>query len=115
MSWKVFYSAKAKQDLQNIYEYIAFELLVPKTAAGQIHRLIAMIRSLNQMPLRHPVYDEEPWKSKNIRTVAVDHYLVFYLPQEKDKTVTVVRIIYGGRDLTKQKKDSDDHLPVTTE
>ena len=29
------YSAEARQDLRDIYEYIAYELLVPETAAGQ--------------------------------------------------------------------------------
>lgn len=31
----VAYSAEARQDLRDIYEYIAYELLVPETAAGQ--------------------------------------------------------------------------------
>lgn len=29
---KIIYTFKARQDLQNIYEYIAYTLLVPKTA-----------------------------------------------------------------------------------
>ena len=35
MIFYVAYSAEARQDLRNIYEYIAYELLVPETAAGQ--------------------------------------------------------------------------------
>ena len=31
----VAYSAEARQDLRDIYEYIAYELLIPETAAGQ--------------------------------------------------------------------------------
>lgn len=34
MSWNVVYSVKARQDLRSIYEYIAYKLLVPETAAG---------------------------------------------------------------------------------
>jgi toxin ParE1/3/4 len=38
MSWKVEYSAQAKQDLRNIYEYIAYSLQVPETANRQVLR-----------------------------------------------------------------------------
>ncbi len=32
MSWEIVYTARAKRDLKNIYEYIAYNLLVPETA-----------------------------------------------------------------------------------
>ena len=32
----------------------------------------------------------------------VDHYLVFYIPDTAAKTVTVLRVIYGGRDMDAQ-------------
>lgn len=35
MIFYVAYSAEARQDLRDIYEYIVYELLVPETAAGQ--------------------------------------------------------------------------------
>ena len=35
MIFHVAYSAEARQDLRDIYEYIAYELLVPETAAGR--------------------------------------------------------------------------------
>ncbi len=34
MIFYVAYSAEARQDLRDIYEYIAYELLVPETAAS---------------------------------------------------------------------------------
>lgn len=35
MIFYVAYSAEARQDLRDIYEYIVYELLIPETAAGQ--------------------------------------------------------------------------------
>jgi len=35
MIFYVTYSAETRQDLRDIYEYIAYELLVPETVAGQ--------------------------------------------------------------------------------
>lgn len=38
-NYKVSYSGEALSDLREIYSYIAYELLVPKTAAAQIKRI----------------------------------------------------------------------------
>lgn len=102
MSWNVVYSARARQDLRDIYEYIAYELLVSETASGQTGRIMKQIRSLEEMPMRHRLYEDEPWHSQGLRFFPVDNYLVFYLPSEADKTVTVVRILYGGCDIGRQ-------------
>jgi len=29
----------------------------------------------------------------------VDHYLVFYIPNHDEKSVSIVRVMYGGRDI----------------
>ena len=102
MIFHVAYSAEARQDLRDIYEYIACELLVPETAAGQTERIMKAIRSLEQMPMRHRLYEEEPWHSQGLRVLPVDNYLVFYLPDENSATVNIIRIMYGGRDIDKQ-------------
>ena len=99
MSWDIVYTAQARQDLRDIYEYIAFELLAPENAAGQTQRIMKTIRSLEEMPMRHQLYGEEPWHSRGIRFLPVDNYLIFYLPEEPQNTVNIVRIMYGGRDV----------------
>lgn len=106
MNWKINYSAQSLDDLKSIYEYIAYRLLVPETASGQVKRIMKSIKSLDKMPMMYKVYDEEPWKSKKLRTFSVDNYLVLYLPQEDSQTVNIIRIIYGGRDIRKQLKDT---------
>lgn len=107
MRWIIQYSEAAKRDLNAIYEYIDFVLLAPQTAADMVHQLTQTIRSLDTMPLRFPVYDHEPWNTQNLRVTSVKDYLVFYLPNEKNRTVTVVRILYGGRDLEKQLEENE--------
>ena len=102
MSFEVKYTARARQDLRNIYEYIAYDLLVPETTARQTRRIMKEIDALNEMPMRYRLYDDEPWQSQGIRFFPVNNYLVFYLPDDTQNTVHVVRIIYGGRDIKKQ-------------
>ena len=91
MSSGVIYSARARQDLRNIYEYISYDLLVPETATRQTRRIMKEIRSLDEMPMRHRLYDDEPWHSQGVRFFPVDNYLVFYLPDETKNTVYIVK------------------------
>lgn len=95
------YSDEARKDLRTIYEYIANNLEVPEIATGQIRRIMSMIRYLDNMPYRYPVYQEEPWYSQGIRVVPVDNYLIFYLPEEKYHAINILRIMYSGRDTHK--------------
>lgn len=106
MSFEVHYTVKARQDLRNIYEYIAYDLLVPETAARQAQRTMKEIEALNEMPMRYRLYDDEPWHRQEVRFFPVDNYLVFYLPDKAKHTVYIVRIIYGGRDIRKQLEEA---------
>lgn len=108
MSWKIKYSLQALEDLKAIYEYIAFELLVPDTASNQVERIMGAINKIDEMPMMYKIYEDEPWKSKGLRVFPVDNYIVLYLPKEDLKTVNIVRIIYGGRDVKKQLEETGD-------
>lgn len=100
--YEVIVTDQAERDLRGIYEYITMELLSPVNAAGQLDRLEAAIEKLYTFPESHKRYKEEPWRSRNLRILPVDNYIVFYIPDNDDMTVTVIRVIYGGRDIEEQ-------------
>lgn len=102
MTYSIIYSAQAKRDLRSIYEYIAFKLLAPDTAGRLAQRIMNEVLNLNEMPMRYKLYDKKPWSSYGLRVFAVGKYLIFYLVVEKLQVVNIVRIMYGGRDITKQ-------------
>lgn len=106
MKYEVFTTEQAAADLRAIFEYIAYELLAGDNAIKQLDRLEDAILSLDEMPERYQLYDKEPWRERNLRIMPVDNYLVFYIPQEEDKTVTVIRVMYGRRDIDAQLKQT---------
>ena len=67
MMFDVQISEQADADLRGIYEYIAFELLSPQNAAGQLDRLEVAISNLSNMPEKFRRYEREPWHSRNLR------------------------------------------------
>ena len=102
MNWNVNYTYDALQDLQTIYDYISLILLEPGIAAKQTDRIMDAADSLDYMPLRYRLYENEPWRSRGLRVLPVDNYLIFYLPDETINSVAIIRIMYGGRDIDKQ-------------
>ena len=99
MIWDVCYTDSAQQDLQDIYDYIADVLLEPYIAEKQADRIMDASDSLIHMPFRYRLYDHEPWRSRGLRVMPVDNYLVFYLPDESQGVVVIIRIMYKGRDI----------------
>ena len=85
--------------MRGIYFYIANELLVPETAAGQVGRIRKEVRSLDFMPARYALVEWEPWHSMGMHQLPVDNFIVYYLVDDEAGTVTVVRVFYGGRDI----------------
>ncbi|MBR1865311.1 MAG: type II toxin-antitoxin system RelE/ParE family toxin [Lachnospiraceae bacterium] len=89
-------SEQADSDLRGIFEYIAFELLAPENAAGQLDRLEEAISKLEHMPEKFRRYEREPWRSRGLRVFPVDNYLVFYIPDMETRIVTVIRVMTSG-------------------
>lgn len=102
MIYETIITEQAAADLRGIYEYIAFELLSPDNAAGQLDRLEEHIMGLEAFPEKFRIYEKEPWCSKGIRVMPVDNYRVFYIPDKHSGIVTVIRVMYAGRDTESQ-------------
>ena len=98
-SYKVGYSVNALDDLREIYAYIANELLIPETAAAQLGRIRKEVHSLDFMPTRYTLFEWEPWHSMKIHQLPVDNFIVYYLVDDEERTVTIARIFYGSRDI----------------
>ena len=101
MIWKVNYTEDSEQDLQDIFTYISDILLEPVTAERQTNRIMDAVESLDHMPLRYSLYDKDSWHTKGLRVLPVDNYLVFYFSDESQGTISIIRIMYGGRDIEK--------------
>lgn len=98
-NFTVSYSQNALDDLREIYSYIANELLVPGTAAGQVGRIRKEVRSLDFMPARYGLVEWEPWHSMEMHQLPVDNFIVYYLVDDKEGTVTVARFFMVAETL----------------
>lgn len=65
MNWDVEFTDQARRDLRDILDYITNELQEPLVAVKLVRQITKEILSLNQMPMRYRLYDEEPLPERN--------------------------------------------------
>lgn len=102
LQYEIEVTEQAEKDLNAILEYISVELQVPEIAIAQLKRIQESIFALAKMPERGAIVKREPWKSRQVRFLPVDHFLVYYFIHKTEKKVFIVRVLYGRRDQEKQ-------------
>lgn len=96
--YKIVIEQTAENDLLGILSYISDTLHEPSIAM-KIYGLIKKeILTLNRMPFRFEVVNEEPYRSMGVRRIPVENYTAFYIVDENEKTVHLFRILYNRRE-----------------
>lgn len=80
--------------------------MMPETARRLAIHIMKEIEGLDYMPSRFQVFPHEPWASLGIRRLPVKNYNVFYEVAEDSHVVSIVRIMYAGRDAVAQFDES---------
>ena len=88
----------AERDIGEAVSYIQEVLFQPASAKRIYRSLKEQISSLSTMPDRYAVIAEEPYTSMGVRKVRAENYLIFYVVNEKTKTVSVIRVLYNRRE-----------------
>lgn len=93
---------QAQQQMREIAYHIALELKNPEAASNLLEVLERAVLSLENMPQRIPLTDEQPWRSEGIHKMVVGSYLVYFWIDEDIKQVYVIAVVYEKRDQRKQ-------------
>lgn len=91
---------KALADMEEIYIYIAEQLLAPENAIGQYNRIAEAIQNLNAFPERVRIMESEPEHTMGLRQLPVDNFSVFYVIE--DNRVVVTRVLYSASDISRR-------------
>ena len=87
----------AQADMEQIFEYIVFELKNPSAAVGQIADFQNALENVCSFPESCPYTGNEYVKERSLRKLIVNNYIVFY--RVKGDEIQVVRVLYGMRDF----------------
>ena len=99
-NYEVILTDVAKEELEEIYEYISEHLLEVSTANKLMNKIEQNILRLEQSPYScvevHIKHHNEVY-----RRLVIDNYIVLYEIDEKYKQVVIYRVIYGKMDYLK--------------
>lgn len=95
--YQIKYLPVARRDLQDIVDYIAFDLEVPEIAIKMLTTLETNILSLKENPFRGSIYTSSRKHNCQYRKLFVKNYLIFYLVLED--TVEIQRVFYNRRSM----------------
>lgn len=93
---------QAREHLRGIKKHIEEELLAPDAAKNTIAAIKKEIKSLERMPERIKLTEEEPWRSEGVHRMRVKNYYVYFCIDEENSKVQVTSVIYVARDQAAQ-------------
>jgi toxin ParE1/3/4 len=98
--YKVILSQSFKEELENIFVYISSDLKNSNAAIKIINEIFDKANELETFPYKYPTYEVEPWKSKGLRKLVTNGYLIFYIVYEDKKEVLVMHVFKSNRNMT---------------
>lgn len=100
MSEKIYslkFTPKASEDLEHIYIYISRNFFAEIAADNLLERIESSIMRLKNFPCSGSIVMDKPLKNRGYRKLIVDNYIAFYLINEPEKQVVIMRILYGAQ------------------
>ena len=97
--YNVFISPQAYRDLDEIYAYIAAELLSPDTAADLVDEIEEAIFRLEQLPERGAERKTGLYANKGYRQLFVKNYTIVYRVDNDLKTVMIITVKYSHQNF----------------
>jgi toxin ParE1/3/4 len=96
-SYSLKFTSKAEEDLDQIYKYISTKLFAEVAAENLMEKIEKSIMRLKEFPFSCSYVLDELLKNRGYRKLIVDKYIVFYLVNEVEKQVVIMRILHGAR------------------
>ena len=87
--------SRADRDLDNIYSYIAHNLLAPGTAANMANALEEAIYSLEELPERGAIRQTGIYANQGYRQLFVKNYVIIYKVLKNQRQVHIVTVRYA--------------------
>ena len=94
----VYITEPAENDIRDIARYISAQLNAPKAALNLINAIHAATKKLVTDALIYPYVRDDRLAALGYRFYIVKNYILFYIVNEKAKTVDVDRVLYARRD-----------------
>lgn len=93
------FTEKAVRDFDEILHYISVDLANPIAAQNLGKKVFEKIDVVRAFPDSGTPIDNEYLLDKAVRKLLVDNYIIYYKAYSTEKIISIVRIVYGKRNL----------------
>lgn len=93
--YKIKITPKANDDLDEIFKYIFEELFNLDAAENLMNKIEKSMMRLGEFPLSCSLVEDNVLKSKGYRKLIVDNYIAFYIVDDKEERVVIMRVLYS--------------------
>jgi plasmid stabilization system protein ParE len=100
--FSVFFSPRAKADVEEALSYVARDLGSPLAAQKMADEFDAQVSRLDAMPYAFRFVNDERLASQGYRRFTVGNYLGLFRILESSHTVVIDRVIYGKSDWSRR-------------
>ena len=97
-NYKLKFTPKAEEDLDEIYSYIAAKLFAETAAVNLMGKIEDAFMRLEKYSFSCSFVFDEPLKSRGYHKLIIDNYIAFYLVNEPENQVIIMRVLYGASD-----------------
>ncbi len=94
LEYKVITLPLAEEDIADQTDYIAFELKAPEAAINMVRGFRKTINNLSIFPQSHELDEDEELAKYGIRKTYYKNYKIYFLIDEPEKTVYILRVFH---------------------
>ncbi|MDE7281245.1 MAG: type II toxin-antitoxin system RelE/ParE family toxin [Ruminiclostridium sp.] len=97
MEFNLIFTEEFEKDLDEVLNYISDKLDNTIAAERLMDKISDKFLQLGDNPFLYPKCHDSKIARQGYRFAVVGNYLIFYMADEKTKTVYLSRFLYGGR------------------
>lgn len=94
MNFEVHFSSAAQVDIKQIFDYISISLCSPIAAKNLMAKFQESVNTLSDFPDAFALCQDEPWILREVRTMPVGNYRLFYHVNHDKRKVVILRVFY---------------------
>ena len=99
--YRLEYLPIARRDMVEIARYISHELCNPIAAKTLAEEMLEKAEKLTETPYLNAIYICDRPLQHEYRKLIVQNYIMFYWVDEKEKMITIARVVYARRDYAR--------------
>ena len=94
MNFEVHFSSAAEADIDQIFDYISITLCSPIAAKNLMAKFQESVNTLSDFPEAFALCQEEPWILREVRSMPIENYRLFYHVDHDKREVDILRVLY---------------------